>query len=125
MGKKAEGGGLVTCPECAKQLTSKGFGGHMRFKHGVSAGNTKETYDTVKNEATNAGNAGRLFQLIDTLKECRERKERVDEMDESPIFPLLWRDEAATAIRRGLDVQEARIIDELKSLGFVETRENS
>ncbi len=124
MGKKGLKGATVNCPKCERPVSARGFSGHMRWKHNDES-DQKPLFKTQKNETTNAGNATRLFQLIDTLKECRERKERVDEMDESPIFPLLWRDDAATAIRRGLEVQEAGIIDELKSLGFVETREDS
>ncbi len=123
MAKKVEGNSVV-CPECEKPVSAQGFAGHMRWKHQIDS-NPKEIFKAVKNEATNAEKAGRLFQLMDTLKECRERKERVDELDESPIFPLLWRDEAAAAIRRGLELQEGNIIEELKSLGFAEAREDS
>jgi len=122
MGKKTESGLTVNCPECAKPLSLKGFQGHMRFKHGIVTANSKGVYENVKTEANDAA---RLFRLMDTLKECRKRKEDIEDMDEGPIFPLFWRDESVAAIRRGLELQEASIFEELKSLGFVETREDS
>ncbi len=124
MAKKKESGSFVHCPECDQPVNARGFSGHMRFKHGVVT-NSKEVFKGVKNEATNAGNATRLFELMDTLDECRKRKARVDEMDEGPIFPLLWRDEAASAIRRGLEIEEANVLKELKGLGYFEAPEES
>ncbi len=124
MGKKNEAGNLVTCPECEKPVNAQGFVGHMRFKHGIVK-NSKEVFKGVKNEATNAEKAVRLFEIMDRLDECRKRKDRVEGMDNGPIVELLWRDEAVCAIRRGLELQEANILEELRDLGYVQAREDS
>ena len=118
-------GTSVNCPECKKPVSLRGFSGHMRFKHGIAEANSKEVFRDVKSDTANPNNAARLFQLMDTLIECRERKERVEGMDEGPIFPLLWRDEGAEALRKGLEMQEKLVLEELKSLGYVGTREDS
>ncbi len=125
MGKKTtEGGNFVNCPECAQPVNARGFSGHMRFKHGVVM-NQKEVFKSAKSKATSVEEGARLFELMDSLEECRKRKVRVEEMDDSPIIPLFRRDEAAAAVRRGLEIQEANILAELKSLGYGEPPEDS
>lgn len=110
-------GKTVSCPECGKVVSLKGFAGHMRFKHEASVANAKELTGVVKNEAVKAGREDRLYELMDLLAECRARKDRVGTLlDDAPLLPLFSKDEALEGIERGLKDREKKISAEIASL---------
>ena len=113
---------VVNCPDCDKAMSMRGLPGHRLFVHGVPRTKT-EGVSPAKAEATNLDKSVRLLELVDALIDCRKRKLDVEEMDEGPIIPLLWRDEACAALRRGLALHEENLLREIKALGFTDNAE--
>lgn len=110
----------VKCPLCAKELTTRGLPGHMRFVHAqTAAGNpiAIETASVVKLHRE-------LSELLELQSQVSEQLKEAgtEEMDDG-----LWGDspsvKALKAVRKGYAKREDEILEELKVLVEDESEE--
>jgi len=99
-----------TCPVCGKSF-GRGFTGHLRFVHGVSSDDAKDSLK--KAEPDYSDSMERFLELADELKACRDKMRELDSMDRSGFFS---EDKVAKVIRKGLEKLEAKLLEEAEAL---------